>query len=182
MGVESAGRQERLRSGIGHLRCLTRRTLLGSADSRPFVCIGGSGWNCHRSVSTQAEVSHWRIASFGRRRRRSVGGHDHRRGTGSACAAAVANSAGQQLIADGLDRRTAPGLADATLLEIRVGIRPVAVDGHPVLGPVPGRTNVHVATGYGTDRLLLGAYSAALVAGSMTDEVLDPVAAPFVPS
>jgi len=81
-----------------------------------------------------------------------------------------------------LDRRTAPGLADATLLEIRVGIRPVAVDGHPVLGPVPGRTNVHVATGYGTDRLLLGAYSAALVAGSMTDEVLDPVAAPFVPS
>ncbi len=75
--------------------------------------------------------------------------------------------------------RTAPGLADATLLEIRVGIRPVAADGHPVLGPVPGWANVHVATGHGTDGLLLGPYSAALVARSMTGEALDPVAAPF---
>jgi D-amino-acid dehydrogenase len=75
--------------------------------------------------------------------------------------------------------RTAPGLADATLLEIRVGLRPVAADGHPVLGPVPGWDNLHVATGHGTDGLLLGPYSAALVARSMTGEALDPAAVPF---
>jgi glycine/D-amino acid oxidase-like deaminating enzyme len=38
---------------------------------------------------------------------------------------------------------------------------------------------VHVASGHGTDGLLLGPYSAALVARSMTGEALDPVAAPF---
>ncbi len=34
--------------------------------------------------------------------------------------------------------RLAPGLAAATLLEVRVGLRPLAADGLPILGPVPG--------------------------------------------
>jgi D-amino-acid dehydrogenase len=58
----------------------------------------------------------------------------------------------------------APGLADATVVDVRVGLRPVSADSLPVLGPVPGWDNVHLVTGHGTEGLLLGPYSAALVA------------------
>ncbi len=58
----------------------------------------------------------------------------------------------------------APGLASATVMDVRVGLRPVSVDSLPVLGAVPGWDNVHLATGHGTEGLLLGPYSAALVA------------------
>jgi D-amino-acid dehydrogenase len=58
----------------------------------------------------------------------------------------------------------APGLAEATVIDVRVGLRPVSTDDLPLLGPVPGWDNLHVATGHGTEGLLLGPYSAALVA------------------
>jgi D-amino-acid dehydrogenase len=48
-----------------------------------------------------------------------------------------------------------------------VGLRPVSADDLPVLGPVPGWDNVHLVTGHGTEGLLLGPYSAALVARSI---------------
>jgi D-amino-acid dehydrogenase len=57
-----------------------------------------------------------------------------------------------------------PGLADATFGEVRVGLRPVAADGRPVLGRAPGWENVYVATGHGADGLLLGPYTASLMA------------------
>jgi D-amino-acid dehydrogenase len=61
----------------------------------------------------------------------------------------------------------APGLADASVVDVRVGLRPVSADSLPVLGAVPGWDNVHLATGHGMDGLLLGPYSAALVARAM---------------
>jgi D-amino-acid dehydrogenase len=61
----------------------------------------------------------------------------------------------------------APGLADATVAEVRVGLRPTSVDDRPLLGPFPGMANVHVCTGHGANGLLLGPYSAALVAGGI---------------
>lgn len=61
----------------------------------------------------------------------------------------------------------APGLADATLAEVRVGLRPTSVDDRPLLGPVPGLANVHVCTGHGANGLLLGPHSAALVAAGI---------------
>jgi D-amino-acid dehydrogenase len=64
--------------------------------------------------------------------------------------------------------RTAPGLAQATVLETRVGSRPSSADGRPIVGKVPGWTNAYVATGHGTEGLLLGPISAAEVARSMT--------------
>jgi D-amino-acid dehydrogenase len=70
----------------------------------------------------------------------------------------------------------APGLAGASVAEVRVGLRPVAVDDVPVLGPVPGWDNVHVATGHGTEGLLLGPHSAALVARGLTGPVPDELA------
>lgn len=61
----------------------------------------------------------------------------------------------------------APGLADAAVREVRVGLRPASADDRPVLGPLPGWENAHVATGHGAEGLLLGPYSAALVAAAM---------------
>ena len=58
----------------------------------------------------------------------------------------------------------APGLADATVAEVRVGLRPTSADDRPLLGPLPGTANLHVCTGHGANGLLLGPYSAALVA------------------
>ena len=80
-----------------------------------------------------------------------------------------------ELLREGL--RTAPGLAEATVDEVRVGLRPSSVDDRPVLGALPGWSNVHVATGHGTEGLLLGPYTAALVAesivsGSVPEEII----------
>ncbi len=65
----------------------------------------------------------------------------------------------------------APGLADATVHEVRVGLRPTSVDDRPVLGPVPGTDNVHVCTGHGANGLLLGPYSGSLVAAAVIGDV-----------
>jgi len=61
--------------------------------------------------------------------------------------------------------RVAPGLADATLREVRVGLRPASPDGLPIIGRLPGWENVYVATGHGPSGLQLGPYSGVLVAG-----------------
>jgi D-amino-acid dehydrogenase len=58
----------------------------------------------------------------------------------------------------------APGLAQASLLELRAGLRPASADELPVLGRLPGWDNVFVATGHGANGLLMGPYSAKLVA------------------
>jgi D-amino-acid dehydrogenase len=68
----------------------------------------------------------------------------------------------QQLLRECL--RTAPGLSQATVAEIRVGSRPATPDGRPILGRVPGWSNAFVATGHGTEGLLLGPFSALVVA------------------
>ncbi len=60
--------------------------------------------------------------------------------------------------------RLAPGLADATFVEIRAGLRPVSADDVPVLGRLPGWQNAYVCTGHGANGLLLGPFSARLVA------------------
>ena len=64
--------------------------------------------------------------------------------------------------------RVMPGLASATIGEVRVGLRPTSVDDSPILGPLPGVPNVFVATGHGANGLLLGPYSAHLVAAQVS--------------
>ncbi len=59
----------------------------------------------------------------------------------------------------------APGLAGATLAEVRVGLRPASPDGLPILGPVPGLRNAYLATGHGPSGLQLGPFSGALAVG-----------------
>jgi glycine/D-amino acid oxidase-like deaminating enzyme len=60
--------------------------------------------------------------------------------------------------------RVLPGLANATMREVRVGLRPVSADDLPILGALPGVPHVFVATGHGAEGLLLGPISGALVA------------------
>jgi D-amino-acid dehydrogenase len=74
-----------------------------------------------------------------------------------------------QLLREGL--RAAPGLAQATVTEVRVGTRPTTPDDRPVLGPLPGWTNAYVATGHGTEGLLLGPFSALVVARAVLGSV-----------
>ena len=80
--------------------------------------------------------------------------------------------------------RIAPGLADATLDEVRVGLRPESPDGLPVLGRIPDHERLYVATGHGSSGLQLGPYSGAVVAdlalgGSPAPDV---DLAPFAPA
>ena len=87
--------------------------------------------------------------------------------------AATLTAAGQR---DVLDRalHVAPGLADAPILEWRVGLRPVARRGYPYLGAVPGHPRRYVATGHGASGLTYGPWSGAAVAdlalGTASDE------------
>jgi D-amino-acid dehydrogenase len=66
--------------------------------------------------------------------------------------------------------RVAPGLASAEIREIRVGLRPLAADGLPVLGPVPDVRGVFLVTGHGPSGLTLGPYCAKVVARQMLGE------------
>ena len=60
--------------------------------------------------------------------------------------------------------RVAPGLAEAQIREIRVGLRPMTADLLPVLGQLPGAKNIYLATGHGPTGLQLGPYSGKIIA------------------
>jgi len=68
----------------------------------------------------------------------------------------------QELLRECLN--VAPGLADATYRETRVGLRPTSPDDRAVVGRVPGWSNAWVATGHGPNGLLQGPYSARVLA------------------
>jgi D-amino-acid dehydrogenase len=78
-------------------------------------------------------------------------------------------AAGQRQVLDAA-LRLAPGLADATVLETRVGFRPVTPDGFPLLGAVPGLGGLVVATGLGANGLTYGPLMGVLAAGLALDE------------
>ncbi len=60
--------------------------------------------------------------------------------------------------------RIAPGLADAEIKEIRVGLRPACKDNMPVIGPVPALENIYVVTAFAAIGLQLGPYCGKLAA------------------
>jgi D-amino-acid dehydrogenase len=65
--------------------------------------------------------------------------------------------------------RVVPALSTATILEWRVGIRPLSADQMPILGEIPGWEGLQIATGHGAGGLLMGPYSAKLVADAVLD-------------
>ena len=74
------------------------------------------------------------------------------RETGSGFDTRVTADGQLQVLRDALS--VAPGLADATLIETRVGLRPMAE--LPIAGAVPDRPGLYVATGYGPAGLTMG--------------------------
>lgn len=69
--------------------------------------------------------------------------------------------------------RVAPGLAEAAVREVRVGLRPLTKDLLPVLGAIPEVGNVYLATGHGPTGLQLGPYSGKLIADMMLDRTVE---------
>jgi D-amino-acid dehydrogenase len=78
--------------------------------------------------------------------------------------------------------RVMPGLASATLREVRVGLRPWSADDFPILGAIPGTTNAFVATGHGANGLLCGPISGAAVADLILGKEPRLDLAPFSPA
>jgi D-amino-acid dehydrogenase len=76
----------------------------------------------------------------------------------------------------------APGLAESTYLETRVGLRPTSADDRAVVGRLPRWTNAWVATGHGANGLLQGPYSARALACSITGRELEGDEVPLPPS
>ncbi|HEY0249301.1 MAG TPA: FAD-dependent oxidoreductase [Gryllotalpicola sp.] len=78
-------------------------------------------------------------------------------------------AAGQlQVLQDAL--HVVPGLADATLIETRVGLRPLPDDQLPLVGAVPGVEGAYVATGYGAGGLTMGPLFGDALARSIVGE------------
>lgn len=90
---------------------------------------------------------------------RVVAGATREEGTGFDPRATAAGV--REVLAEAL--RVAPGLADAELLDVRVGLRPASADGLPVVGAVPGVEGAYLATGHGPTGLTLGPYTGKLV-------------------
>jgi D-amino-acid dehydrogenase len=85
-----------------------------------------------------------------------------------------------EVLGDTLD--VLPGLADAAIGEIRVGLRPGSADGLPVCGPVPGVEGAYLATGHGPTGLQMGPYTGRQVARLVRGEPLETGMEAFSPA
>jgi D-amino-acid dehydrogenase len=90
----------------------------------------------------------------------------------------------------GIDRRRVAGMESAARRSIRrwpstadwttwAGLRPMAPDGLPVIGPVPGHKNLHLATGHSMLGITLAPTTAEVLAPVILDGQLSPELAPF---
>jgi len=85
----------------------------------------------------------------------------------------------RQLLSEGL--RVSPGLADATFVEVRAGLRPVSDDDLPVIGRLPANERVLVAAGHGANGLLLGPVTGRIIADVVADRRPPVDLGPFSP-
>jgi D-amino-acid dehydrogenase len=92
----------------------------------------------------------------------------------------VTASGQAEVLAEAL--RVAPGLATATVVETRVGFRPVGPGGRPLLGPVQGMEGLLVGNGLGAAGLTIGPFAGRLLAEAALggESTLD--LAPFDPT
>ena len=84
-----------------------------------------------------------------------------------------------EILREGL--RIAPGLAKATLEEIRVGFRPMTEDGLPSVGRPSGISGLVIATGLGRYGLTVGPYAGLLAATVATGQVPEAELTWFAP-
>lgn len=101
------------------------------------------------------------------------------RETGSGFDPRVTAAGQRQVLDDAL--RVAPGLAEATVIETRVGLRPLADREQPIIGPLPG-TGVHVVAGFGAAGLTMGPFVGDAIARTILDGSPPAELAPFTPA
>lgn len=99
------------------------------------------------------------------------------RETGSGYAPQTTVEGIQEVLHEAL--RLAPGLRNAAIQEIRVGLRPYTIDHLPLLGSIPRVRGVYLATGHGPTGLTLGPFSAKLVVEQALDQPFAWDLAPF---
>jgi D-amino-acid dehydrogenase len=75
----------------------------------------------------------------------------------------------------------APGLADAELIETRIGFRPMRPRNRPLLGPCDGISGLLVGNGLGASGLTIGPYAGALLADAACGRAPDLDLAPYWP-
>lgn len=75
----------------------------------------------------------------------------------------------------------APGLAEATFIETRVGLRPIAEGTLPQLGPVAGISGLFVNAGFGAAGLTMGPYAGQLLAAQIMGKAAPGLLDAFVP-
>ncbi|GEN46623.1 NAD(P)/FAD-dependent oxidoreductase [Alkalibacillus haloalkaliphilus] len=85
----------------------------------------------------------------------------------------------QEVLDEGL--AVAPGLADATLEEVRIGFRPMGPDQKPLLGKISSYSNLIVATGLGPSGLTIGPFVGKMTAKLAIDEEVGMDLTPFDP-
>ena len=78
--------------------------------------------------------------------------------------------------------RIAPGLQAATVLETRVGFRPVATAGRPLLGWMEGIEGLALGNGLGAAGLTIGPFAGRLLADLVTGQAVSVDLAPFAPA
>jgi len=90
------------------------------------------------------------------------------RETGSGFDARVTAAGERQVLDDAL--ALAPGLAGASVIETRVGLRPLPEGGLPTVGPVDGRPGIYVNAGFGAGGLTMGPLVGDLLAERVVAE------------
>ncbi|WLV25128.1 FAD-dependent oxidoreductase [Aciduricibacillus chroicocephali] len=76
----------------------------------------------------------------------------------------------------------APSLREATVVETRVGFRPMTPESVPVMGLIPGYENLYVANGLGSSGLTMAPYMAKQLASLALGEQLDVEIENYKPS
>jgi D-amino-acid dehydrogenase len=180
-GVEVGG--ERLEADVVVLATGAWPDALASATGRDFGVGPQRGQILHLEV-VGAETTRWPILygydhyyALAFPTHRFVVGATREPGTGFDRRATVAGQ--RDLVHEALS--FAPGLAGATVVETRVGFRPVTADGLPLIGPVPGCDGAFVATGLGPQGLTIGPYAGALIAGLAVERPPTIDLTPFAP-
>jgi len=85
-----------------------------------------------------------------------------------------------EVLGDALE--VVPGLGEAAIGEIRVGLRPGSADGLPVCGRVPGVDGAYLATGHGPTGLQMGPYTGRQVARLVRGEPIETDMDAFSPA
>ena len=101
------------------------------------------------------------------------------RETGSGFDARVTAGGVAEVLREGL--AIAPGLAKATLAEVRVGLRPMTKDGLPLIGRPAQLQGLIIATGMGRYGLTIGPYAGLLAAQLATGQPIEIDLTPYKP-